>query len=46
MPDIRFSRIGFLGSKFHKRHIGWEKGIHLIERFNGFVKSSQCADNK
>ena len=46
MSDIRFSGIGLLGGEFHERYIGREKGIHLIKRLDGFMKSGQCADNK
>ena len=46
MPNIGFSGVGLLGGEFHKRYIGREKGIHLIKRLDGFMKSSQRTDNK
>ena len=44
MPDIRFSRVSFLGGKFHECHIGWKEGVKFIEWLDSFMKSGESAN--
>ena len=44
MLDVWFSRVSFLGGKFHERHIGRKEGVKFIERLDTFMKSGESTN--